>query len=227
LNKINLSKVIALSITFLVFVFSFLLISFFSDCPLKIESNNTSYAVIAIRDNVNSFQKFGTKLFTTPYLNKYYKEVAYFTQDSCDDKHNEFVKKLDSLLRKYQKVDIFLLAHSNFYYKWVSEIDSAKRKNIRLVYNTGCSDNRQSEIWLNLGAKSYVAHEGVKSISPAFYFFFLRRWGSGDKLINIVKASNEIMHTKLSRISFTGINEIDIKESEGIIYGDTSISINK
>lgn len=207
-------------------------ITFFTELPF-FDSVNYKYkklrAVIAIRDNVIPFQKMGTRLFTFPYLSKYYDTLCYYTQYSENDKKTEFISSLNFLLDHYSTVDIFLLAHSNNFIDWVKEVDSIKISKIRLVYNTGCSGYYQANKWKNMGVNTYVSHIGNNSLSPVFYFFFLRRWCSGNKLKDVVNDSNNEMKEKLSqaeRFSFNHINEILINNSTAKISGDSMFTID-
>ncbi len=191
----------------------------------KIKKQN-NIGAIAIRDNVIPFQKFGTRLYTYPYLNACYGNVVYLTEYRKDEQHSEFVNRLNDLLDHNSCVDIYLLAHANAYYKWVAELDSIKRKKIRMVYNSGCSGAGQSEIWLHLGAKSYVAHKGRESISPVFYFYFLRRWCAGYTLHDAVDMANKCMETKLYRFNKSVYyDSLQINESRGNCFGQSNYKL--
>jgi hypothetical protein len=146
-------------------------------------------AAVAIRDHVSDFEKWGTKTFTVEFLRAGYARHWYFTENARGDKHREFVHALAHALEHYESVDVFLLAHSNHYVDWVREIDPALRHRIRLVYNTGCGDASQGAAWIDLGAKSYVAH-GDDNLAPIFYYYFLPAWTSGASLEDAVAASN-------------------------------------
>lgn len=217
------------NISILIAVCSFALCLFavaaISDTPvsIKIPANRSSIAAIAIRDNVIPFQKFGTRLFTLPYLEKCYGRVCYFTQEGKYDKKNAFVDSLNVLLEQYPVVDIYLLAHANTYHRWVEEVPEELRKNIRLVYNTGCAGSDQCANWLSLGAKTYVGHPGKKSISPVFYFFFLRRWAAGERLDKALAESNERMLSKMKGL----VPADDLMRSQAICFGDSLCTIGR
>jgi len=180
-------------------------------------------AALAIRDNVSPFQKWGSKQFTLPYLDKYYDASWYFTQTRRGDYKDGFLSTLDAALQRYPEVDLFLLAHSNQYIAWVAELPPERRSHIRLVYNTGCRDLRQGSSWLGLGAKAYVGHPGV-SASPVFYFFFLRRWIRGSTLHDAVEESNSLMRLNLARVEILSFGNVDAAKvsqaSEAFYYGD-------
>lgn len=199
---------------------------YFIESPILLFSSakKTSYAALAIRDNVVPFQKFGSRLFTLPYLTVSYNEVVYLTEYAKDEKHDEFVRELEKLLEKNVAVDVFFLAHANHYYKWVSELDSGQRKKIRLVYNTGCSGADQNDLWLNLGIKSYVAHRSNESISPVFYFYFLRRWCVGYELSEAVAEANKAMETKMKRLG-APVDSTVLYESNAGVYGPSNYKI--
>lgn len=175
---------------FLVFVAAFA-----AGCATALKSGFESpptAAAIAIRDDVSDFQKWGTRAFTRPFLGAGYAAAWYFVEDREREpagKHRAFVGALKRALASHDAVDIFLLAHSNHYIDWVSEIDPAMRARIRLVYNTGCGDAEQGDRWLELGAKAYVGHPG-DNIAPIFYFYFLPTWVAGSPLSDAVAAAN-------------------------------------
>ncbi|HEY1039069.1 MAG TPA: hypothetical protein VGF30_06665 [Bacteroidia bacterium] len=186
---------------------------FFTDHPvLNRKKTNEKYGAIAIRDHVIPFQKYGTRLFSLPYLNNYYSEVNYFTENYNGENKTAFISSLQQLLLSHDSVDIYLLAHSNAYYTWIQEIDKEQRAKIRLVYNTGCSGSYQSYYWKELGIKYYVAHESNQSISPVFYFYFLRRYTNGYSLTEAIDESNAAMHKQLDRIKMISFGNLSVDE---------------
>jgi hypothetical protein len=219
----NASKTLALIITGIFIIISFVLVIYILESPVfDYDKKKKEYAVIAIRDNVSPFQKSGTQLFTFPYLRKKYSEVVYYTQNYYDEHRDDFIHSLTRLLDTNDSVDVFLLAHGNIYYKWVEEIDSKLRKKIRLVYNTGCSGSLQASFWEELGVHCYVAHRSPVSISPVFYFYFLRRYCKGYPLDKAINESNRMMHKNLHRLNvftfgYTTLDPVVEQESEGKI----------
>ncbi len=217
------SKPIALIITILFVGLSFLLVMYVFESPIRPEKHHDKkYAAITIRDNVSSFEKFGTRLFTIPYLNKHYNQVVYHTEGYKEEKRENFISDLTTLLNQYDSVDIFLLAHGNYYYVWLQEISHDLRKKIRLVYNTACSGSMQEEEWKRLGVNKYVAHKSQVSASPLFYFYFLRRYCNGYPLEKAVNESNQQMHTRLCRLKmitlgYAIMDPVVERESEGKI----------
>jgi hypothetical protein len=185
-------------------------------------------AAIAVRDNVTPFQKWGTREFTLPYLERYYDRAWYFTQSRSEDCRSEFSSALTEALQRYPAVDLFLLAHSNHYLRWVADLPPEKRARLRLVYNTGCFDLSQGRDWIGLGAKAYVGHVG-ESASPVFYVYFLRRWTRGTSLQEAVGESNRRMAGAFGRASALSFGNLDAerlgRESEAHIDGNGSIRI--
>jgi len=185
-------------------------------------------AAVALRDDVIPFQKWGTKVFTLPYLEQYYEYTVYFTQSPDNATQQAFIATLTQALAQYDSVDLFFLAHSNHYIDWVATIDPALRAKIRLVYNTGCYDAAQAQAWLQLGAQTAVAHPGL-SDSPVFYFFFLRRWTLGEPLDRVVAASNERMRGVFDMASAATQGYLDPDErfinSQALCFGACSITI--
>ena len=185
-------------------------------------------AALAIRDDVPAFQKWGTKIFTRPYLGRYYGRSCYFTQGSARDEKEAFQDCLQRLLERYEAVDIFLLAHTNDYVAWVGELDRPLTARLRLVYNTGCTDASQSGTWLSLGARTYIGHPG-KSESPPFYLYFLRRWTVGWPAGKATEYANERAHKAFLRAERVAPNKVDAdriwRGTEAICFGDTDTTI--
>ena len=183
-------------------------------------------AALAIRDNVTPFQKWGSRRFTWPYLDRYYDAAWYFTQADSQDHKQSFLSCLDDALQRYEQVDLYLLAHGNHYLVWVAELPAEHKAHLRLVYNTGCGDLEQGPQWLRQGAKAYVGHPGT-STSPVFYFYFLRRWSRGYTLRDAVAESNREMHAALRRAEFFSFGAVDaektMQESEANCHGDSQL----
>lgn len=186
-------------------------------------------AAVAIRDNVTPFQKWGSRLFTLPYLRRNYGEAAYFTQSDSNDCKAAFLSCLDRSLAGHEEVDLFLLAHDNRFVRWVAELPRERTRRIRLVYNTGCRDLRQGPAWLGLGAAAYVGHPG-KSASPVFYFFFLRRWTRDVPLDDALDEANRRMRSALVRAAGFSFDRMDAdrvyKESEAACHGERHLRIS-
>src|SRR5262245_52685817 len=68
-------------------------------------------AAVALRDDVIAFQKWGTRVFTVPYLDRYYDATYYFTESGGDATLVAFTETLTTALREYDEVDVYLLAH--------------------------------------------------------------------------------------------------------------------
>ena len=170
------------------------------DIPLRrhrAPGGGHSCAAVALRDDVIPFQKWGTELFTVPHLRAAYDQVYYLTQRTPGDQHQALVNDLTRALRGHEQVDLFLLAHGNRFIDWVAEVPPELRHKLRLVYNTGCANAYQGEEWLALGAEAYVGHPSPHSMSPAFYFYFLRRWVRGWSLGQAVEAANQAAHRRM------------------------------
>lgn len=185
-------------------------------------------AAVAIRDNVTPFQKWGSRLFTLPWLRRHYDAAWYLTQSAADNRKAAFLACLDEALARHAEVDVFLLAHDNRFVRWVAELPRERTRRIRLVYNTGCRDLRQGPVWLNLGAAAYVGHPG-RSASPVFYFFFLRRWTGDRPLGEAMEESNRRMRSTLdltAALSFGRINAANVyRESEAACHGKANLRI--
>jgi hypothetical protein len=183
-------------------------------------------AAVAIRDNVPPFQKWGSRHFTWPYLEHYYDTAWYFTQSDSDECKRALLSALDAALKRYPEVDLYLLAHNNYFVYWVAELPPERRGRLRLVYNTGCRDLQQGPWWLRLGARAYVSHPGV-SASPVFYFYFLRRWTRGATLREAMDESNDLMRSTLARVELGSFGTVDAaaitRESEAFCHGEQGL----
>jgi hypothetical protein len=154
-------------------------------------------AAVAIRDHVIPFQKWGTKFFTLPALEKSYDRVYYLTQRTFGDQRDQLQDAVADALAHHDHVDLFLLAHGNRFVDWIAPIDPALRGKLRLVYNTGCGGAVQADDWLALGADAYVGHFAPRSLSPLFYLYFLRRWVKGEGLAESVDDANRAATRRL------------------------------
>jgi len=131
-------------------------------------------------------------------------------------------------LKRYPQVDLFILAHDNRLVTWIEGLPAEQRERLRLVYNTGCYDLKQGPLWLSLGAKAYVGHPGY-SVSPVFYFYFLRRWTRGIKLADAIEESNALMRLIITRAQLFSFGKLKmdkkIQESEAFCYGDRELHL--
>ncbi len=229
----SLREILSGLIPLIFFAISLYSVTWLADGLSLIEPDSdfkSNRAVLAIRDSVPSFQQFGTELFTGPYLKSYYDKSFYFTQKTKKDKKEEIIEALVSLAKKYETVDIFLLAHTNKYLLWFQEVPLELRRKIRLVYNTGCHNANQGKEWLYLGADSYIGHKGKCSLSPFFYVYFLRRWVSGYSLKAAVDESNEKAKIEISILDnfLPDPGEMNyVDQSYGHLYGSETLIIDK
>lgn len=190
---------------------------------------NNSRAVLTIRDSAESYEQFFTEYFTKKYFMKSYNESVYVNLKSKIKDKNFVLASLVYLLEKYDQVDVFILAHTNKYSKWVDDIPSNLRTKIRLVYNSGCKNAFQSEDWVNNGVTSYVGHKGETSLSPIFFYYFLRRWINGYNLENAVNASNQKSKQSIKYIDKMNFNDSDlsyVEQTEAHLFGQRRIIID-
>lgn len=187
-------------------------------------------AALAIRDNVTRFQKWGTKVFTEGYLDRYYDGAWYFTQPKKGALKEEFVACLDKALERYPNVDLYLLAHTNEYIEWVAQLPAERRAHLRLVYNTGCHNLPQGPKWLELGAKVFVGHPG-QSWSSMFYCYFLRDWTRGATVQEAMDAANVRAETTFRQWEFLTRGKYSaeriIEELTASSNGDAGIRIGE
>ena len=194
----------------------------------KVQPGRESRAALAIRDDVIPFFKWGTLLFTRQYLRKQYAESWYFTQAAKGDCQEEFTVALQHALETYPAVDLYLLAHTNRYIRWVEGLPEAQRQRIRFVYNTGCHNQKQGEDWLALGADAYIGHPGV-SESPFFYFFLLRHWLHGATLEEALALGNARMDLKFRQLEWVTRGQFKAErlmtESRAALMGNADLRL--
>lgn len=186
-------------------------------------------AALAFRDLVVPFQQFGTRLFTLPQLAAHYAEVRYFTQRGGEPARERVVAAMRELLGRYREVDLFLLTHGQPYVTWFAGLPRELRVRLRLVYNTGCSGTREWPLWQALGVRAYVAHPGALSLSPFFYFYFLRRWNGGLPLSRAVPEANARVARLFSCGSVLLAGLFDgagwERETRAAVFGDASTQL--
>jgi hypothetical protein len=186
-------------------------------------------AAVAIRDDETPFQKWGSREFTLPYLERYYGRAAYFTLSGDQSQVRDFTAAVGEALAEADVVDLYLLAHSNELVRWVETLPERGRRKLRVVYNTGCTDVRQGPEWLALGAKAYVGHPG-ESLSPVFYVYFLRRWARGTTLDAAVGEGNRRAFRVFDALGPASLGNLDPEQlkadSEATIFGDPSLRID-
>jgi hypothetical protein len=227
----------ALAITVAVFLCCLGLVAWLGDLPVATRSPasigahttlapNTTRAVLAVRDHVVPFQKWGTLMFTLPTLQRHYDEVRYFTMARRNDGIDVILAALRQLLSQYQSVDVLLLAHSNTLYWHVQTLEPELLHRLRLVYDTGCGDAYQSEQWRTLGADVHVGHPGAASVSPLFYFYFLRRWSAGWTIEDATQDANLRTATRLS-LAEPFVDGLDlVGATRAVISGNSSLTLN-
>ncbi len=164
------------------------------------EKSSNKIAAIAVRDNVSALEKRGSALFTIPYLQKFYSEYDYYEAKNDWITAGEFCPRAEKLLKENDSLDVFILSHGNLFYQWFRHLDTNLRKKIRLVYNTGCNNDSQSVVYKDYSAKYYVGHKGENSISPVFYFYFLRRLFSENSIGAATRSANQQTESVLSAL---------------------------
>lgn len=173
------------------FICCFIAAALLIERPLYLSNRNTKkIAAFAVRDNVSPFEKTGSALFTLPYLKKYYSAFDYYEAPNDFVMSSEVCPQMKKLLKTNDSLDVFILSHGNMFYQWFRSIDSASRKRIRLVYNTGCDNDSQYVHYANT-AKYYVGHTGERSLSPVFYVYFLRRLLAQGQIEEATRLANE------------------------------------
>jgi len=220
--------IISLTIPFLLYLLLLAMLGENVFLFTRMPDGRESRAALAIRDDVFPFLQWGTRLFTQPYLRKYYAEYWYFTQAADGQHEHEFTAALAHALATYPNVDLYLLAHTNKYIKWVETLPESQRQRIRFVYNTGCYNEKQGPDWLALGANTYIGHPGV-SLSPFFYFFLLRHWTQGATLAETLELGNRRMCLKFRQMEIVSRGRFDathaMRESIASCVGNADLRL--
>ena len=172
-----------------------------------------SVAAVAIRDVVPGYQQWGTEKFTVPKLRDGYDAHWYLTESTRDEKHKDFVDALSEACRKYDAVDVWLLAHGNHYIDWAAEVPMPERSHLRLVYDTGGGGSELGSAWLTLGAKAFVGHPSA-NVAPLFYARFLPAWLEGKPLKDAVDVANTAMKDDLDSTLAKWLEKVSGKSGE-------------
>jgi hypothetical protein len=212
---------------------SLVLVAGLVERPFVLSSTRTPHApraAIAIRDDVIAFQKWGTRSFTLPALERGYDRVWYFTESEGNGARAAFVSAVADACASYGTVDLYLLAHGNRYVDAIAALGTEHTSSLRLVYNTGCGDADQSSRWLDIGADAYVGHVGV-SQSPVFFVYFLRRWIGGVALGDAVVEANAETARVLTVVARFGLSAADtgelIADTAAVCTGTGSMRIGE
>lgn len=186
-------------------------------------------AAVAIKGDDPAFAQWVAKVFTLPYLERYYARTYYVTELPDTDPQAAFVGGLQEALTQYETVDIFILAHSNHYEEWIAAIDPELRRKIRLVYNTGCGNVSTAPEWIEAGATTSIAHPG-ESESPIFFFYFLRRWTLGENIDEAIADSNGRLRRVIDWQARLPVGDIDpevvYQATEAQCFGQCMIVIS-
>jgi len=203
----------------------------FVERPFRFATVRTPHApraAIAIRDDVIAFQKWGTRSFTLPVLERGYDRVLYFTEYGGTETRDAFVAAVAEACAAYATVDVYLLAHGNRYIDTIERLGAERTASLRLVYNTGCGDADQSTRWLAVGADVYVGHVGT-SQSPVFFVYFARRWVAGATLADAVADANAATGRILALVGRVALDDAGtatlIAESTAVCAGAGTICI--
>lgn len=186
-------------------------------------------AVFVIRDSVPAYQRFFTAYFIKDYLGRYYDDVVYECQESQEGAPKHTMNRLQELLKKYEKVDILIMAHTNQYQLWLTNISPKLRSRIRLVYNSGCTNAHQYKEWLGLGISVYVGHKGRVSLSPFFFISFLRKWVNGKPLQYAVNSANSLLPIQIAYFDHIVPKQYDVcfvNQTRAYMYGQGTAKID-
>lgn len=89
-----------------------------------------------------------------------------------------------AVLSRHEVVDIYILKHTNSEFSALQRVPRALRKRLRLIYNSGCKNERDAMTYLALGIEAFVGHRGISS-SPVFNVPFAGCFAGNTKLLTI------------------------------------------
>ena len=174
-------------------------------CAPERPADGPKVAALAFRDVVPTYQYIGSREFSLELMSPAYDDVTYLEQRKRDlDPIPTLTEALDTLAKGHDAVDVFLLVNGGDFTRILAEALPETRRKVRLVYNTGGGNGRQSAEWQKLGAQAYVAHPGWSNLAPFFYVGFLPSWTSGAPLDQAVTAGNDRLRAILDS-SFSGL----------------------
>lgn len=118
--------------------------------------------------------------------------------------------------QKSEQVDLFIFGHTNDASNWFRrEFASKMEGKLRLVYNSGCTDGKESDgrDWSKT-ARTFVGHKG-NNFGAIYTPHFLRNWFNGYAVSEAATRAN----TKLSNPEYFS----DGNDPRGYVYGDSSL----
>lgn len=117
-----------------------------------------------------------------------YKKVydAPIDNDELSEEKNleRLTRFYSAVLSRHDAVDIYIFKHTNSEYRALQKIPLNLRKKLRLVYNSGCLNERDASTYLALGIEAFIGHRGISS-SPVFGIPFMGCFAGTEKLLTI------------------------------------------
>lgn len=198
--------------------------------PARAAGHRERRAALAIRDVVDPVEIAATWAFVGPRLARAYGEVRSVTEreDDGGEGRRRFVADFRALAAAYPEVDVYCLAHGNDYVDLLRDVPRELTARVRVVYNSGCNCGAQANDWLTLGADSYVAHPGIASHAP-FFFYFARRWWAGATLAEAAAAAQTQADAFFARLVPLGDDWREARDqvtrSPGTVHGDATLTL--
>ena len=198
--------------------------------PAQEAGHRERRAALAIRDVVDPVEIAATWAFVGPRLARAYGEGRSVTErdDDGGEGRRRFVADFRALAAAYPEVDVYCLAHGNDYVDLLRDVPRELTARLRVVYNSGCNCGAQADDWLTLGADSYVAHPGIASHAP-FFFYFARRWWAGATLAEAAAAAQTQADAFFARFVPLGDDWREARDqvtrSPGTVHGDATLTL--
>lgn len=198
--------------------------------PAKEAVRRERRAALAIRDVVDPVEIAATWAFVGPRLARAYGEVRSVTEreDDGGEGRRRFVADFRALAAACSEVDVYCLAHGNDYVDLLRDVPRELTARLRVVYNSGCNCGAQANDWFALGADSYVAHPGIASHAP-FFFYFARRWWAGATLAEAAAAAQTQADAFFARLVPLGDDWREARDqvtrSPGTVHGDATLTL--
>jgi hypothetical protein len=192
-------------------------------------------AAFAVVNNPPAIVNEATKSFIQPLLDSY--EESAVLVDSAPigggAQLPQFAARLRRALERRRAVDLFLLAHTNFYWGLLGGIPVELRRKIRLVYDSGCFGAWLAKEWRRRGAQAVVAHRG-ESCSPLFINRFRTYWWAGLSVGAAVARANHDLERVLLQgrrrdaledLYFCGADRprAALNDTRGELFGDATV----
>ena len=192
--------------------------------------SNTGMFLILNNPGFNWF----SKNFVTGLMNSYEESRSLEDVDPAkwEAFANAFEAQMSDMLKRLAAVDVFIFSHTNSYYRLFARLAPELRKKIRLVYNAGCYNAMDSDLWMPVGIGAYIGHAAT-SCSPLFVYHFKHYWFWGYTVASATETANEATERDIQSLGFGAVcmlmgshpsREQAVKETRATAFGNKRLS---